>query len=188
MTPSIRPEGCALATSDEGERFLVALAPAGRVPFEVEPVASFHPPGRLAEARREPGSHAALRGEGQPVRMHAGDIETAGYAGAHQVGQHHDLAGILGVGIGIDQRRELVERIAPERRRPDVLEQALGDRLVAGMAMDVDEARHDHDASAVDHHVRLTGIRRPDMGDCPICERDVDALLVAVSRSPRWRG
>ncbi len=57
--------------------------------------------------------------------MHAGDIEMRRDAGAHQVGQHDDLAGVLGVGVGIDQRREFVERIAPERCRADVLEKAL---------------------------------------------------------------
>jgi hypothetical protein len=68
------------------------------------------------------------------------------YAAAHQVAQHYRLAGGLGILISVDQRRILVKGVTPKGSGPNVLEQALRNRLVAGMAMDVDEAGHHHNA------------------------------------------
>ncbi len=112
--------------------------------------------------------------------MHARDIEMRGDPGAHQVGQHDDLAGVLGVGVGIDQRRELVERIAPERGRADILEQALGDGLVAGMAVNVDETRHRHEAASIDLDVGSTRIARTDVQEATLREGDIDALPIGM--------
>ena len=73
----------------------------------------------------------------------------------------------LGVGIEIEERRKFIERIAPQRRRPGILEQTLGDRLVARMAMHVDKAGHHHQRPAGDlgrGRARITGAHMQDSG------------------------
>jgi hypothetical protein len=127
---------------DDGQSLGEALPARSLVPDVVEAVAVRHAPSRLPETRGEVTAHPAPGEDRQPVRMGAGQVDNRGVARQHQLAEHHREQGRPRVGIGVEQGGVLVEGVSPQRRSPDVVEHALGDGLVARMAMLVDEARH----------------------------------------------
>ena len=135
-----------------------ALSARALVPDVIEAVAVRHAPSRLPETRGEVAPRTAPGEDRQPIRVRASQVNDRGAARQHEFGQHDREQGRPDVGVGVEQGRILIEGVAPQRRGADVVEHALGDRLVARMAMHVDESRHHQAAAPRQLAIRRTSI------------------------------
>ena len=96
------------------------------------------------ETRRSIGAGATLRQGRQPCVMRAGNIDKGGDTAAHQVAQHHRQGGFDRAVADLDQVGIFIESIAPQCRGALIFEHPLGDRLLSGMAVHIDEAGQHH--------------------------------------------
>ena len=128
----------------------MAFSPAGFVPGVFDHVAVLGKPAGGAEHRRDADPHAGLRQQVEPAGMRHRQVGERGDAGQQQLGQRDAHAMRDGLGVGAEDRQVFVERGIVEAGRADLVDQALVHRLAGRVGVDVDQARHDHQAGAVD--------------------------------------
>ncbi len=157
--------------------------PAGLlVPFVLQLVIILELPARRGEARRQERAQAAALGERFPAVPSRTDIDDRGDAAAQQlaVGELGGRGAALGVGGGV-RLRALEEPRHVHRAHAVLLADAAVRRLVSGMRVHVDQARHHQPRAPVHGGVGRAAIRRTDMGQRAVVEDDVDAAPVFVA-------
>lgn len=169
---------------DGFERTGEGLAATGGIPTEIEAVAVFHMPLRFAEARGDIGARAAFGQCRQPAFMWAGNVYEGRDTAAQEVAKHDGERGLHRVVADLDERRIFIHRLPPEGGGSLVLEEALGNRLLAGMAMHVDEARQDHAVAAGNLLTERPVIASADMDEAGLVEGDVGVLHIGVAAGP----
>ena len=166
---------------DGFERPGEGLAAALGTPAEIEAVAVLHMPGRLAEAGGDIGARAAFGQRRQPAVVRAGDIDEGGDAAAQEIAQHDGERGLHRIVAYLDERRIFVHRLPPEGGGALVLEQAFRDRLLAGMAMHVDETGQDHAVAPGNLLRERPLVTAADMEEAGFVEGDVRVLHIGVA-------
>ena len=151
---------------DQRERRLQTLAAARLVPVEAERMIVGELPARAGEARRHEAANAALADDVGPALVDRRDVAHRRDAALEHLAQRDFQAGAAQLRIGhVERLAALVQARHVHVGDAVLLADAAIGRLVAEMRMDVDQARHHHQAAAVDGRVRRSGEARPDMGD-----------------------
>ena len=158
------------------------------VPFVFDDMAVLRVPAGRAEHRRDADAQAAIGRKVDPAGMGDREIGERGDAGEQQfgIGDLHAIRHRLGVGP--QDRHELVERGIIERGRAELVEETLVQRLARRVRVDVDEAGHDHAPAAVDGLVGLPFVAGPDIKQRAVLEGDIGAVQIDMPGSFRVPG
>ncbi len=171
----------ALGGIDERESLQHAVFAGLLVPFVIDERAVRREPARRAEPRSDIDAQAALSGEIEPLRMRHRKIDHRGDAGQQQFRIRNAHAVRHAFRIGPQDRHVFVKRRIIQAGRADLVEKALVERFAGRMRVDIDEARHHHEAASVDGLDRFAPIVAAGKHDLAAVESDIAAGDIGVA-------
>ena len=172
--------GVLLGAVYEGQGLAHRFFAGGFVPFVLDAVAVLRGPLGGFEHGCDADAHAGFRQQVEPAGVGHREVGDGGDAGKQEFAKGDADAVGDGVGVGAEDGHVFVEGRVVEAGRADLVDEALVHGLAAGVAVDVDEAGHDHRVAAVDFVVDRPGVVAADVGDGAALEDDVGTGHVGV--------
>ncbi len=164
------------------------MATGGLVPLVLDQVRPAHHPARRRVGRRQHAAQPALRDQLEPARVLAGDVDQGGDTRLQELAVGRLRAGELARVVRPVGARALEEARHVHLGDAVLLADAAIAGLETGMRVHVDQARHDHEAAAVDGLVDAAGVAAAHVDQRVAVPRDVGPLEVGVApvrRVPR---
>ena len=162
----------------EVERLAEGAVAGGGIEIVFDGMAVASPPRAGAEHAPAHGANARLGQFVAPALARASEIAQRRHAAAQRLrdGDAQRRAGIAR--IDLEDRHEFVERTLAEAGRTQFLQHSLPSRLVAGMGVNIDEARHDHLSPRVDDVVGFALIALADMRNGVAAHGEIDIAQI----------